>query len=81
MPKKIIPSVENEPFAKFETAHPHKKKTATNDGLKKWRMRVAKQKQPLLRLFLSARPLEHFVELGSSRATAKLNAKENNPVR
>ncbi|MBO7556219.1 MAG: hypothetical protein J6T72_02335 [Alphaproteobacteria bacterium] len=36
-----------------------------------------KQKQPLLRLFLSARPLEHLAELGSNRAAAKLDAKES----
>ena len=38
---------------------------------------LAKQKQPMLRLFLSARALEHLDEQGSKRAAAKLDAKES----
>ena len=36
---------------------------------------IAKQKQPMLRLFLSAKSLEHLVELGFDIAAAKLDAK------
>ena len=42
-------------------------------------MRVAKQKQPMLRLFWSAKPLEHLVEQGLNKAAAKLDAKEKIP--
>ena len=36
---------------------------------------IAKQKQPMLRLFLSEKSLEHLIEQGYKRAAAKLDAK------